>query len=341
MPGSWPCYRTWEPPNFKASLNMTDPKFGWNKGTVPLKQLLLFSTLFLLPVALPTFFGWATGLFAVPVFCALAFSGPGAGKNLVSISLALAGMCSLALQQVDAFLFSIQVVPLGFALHHSTRTGESAVLSGAKGLAALVVTWLLFWGIYGAVAEVNPYQQLLMALDGALQQTLELSSSKEAGLSPEMVFGLNQAAEAMRETIPKVLPGLLLSMAIVTVWLNMIVINMLTARITGNAPWGSYATWKLPEPLVWLPVAAIATMLFGTGTVQEVGIWLVMIAGLLYLFQGLAVLMTLLTRWRVPPLVRTILYVVCFLQSYGLLSLALLGLIDVWFNLRKNQESNI
>lgn len=319
---------------------MTDSGFGWNKGNFPLKQLLLFSTLFFLPVALPTFFGWATGLFAVPVFCALAFSGPIAGKNLLYISLAIAGMGSLALQQVDVFLFSIQVVPLGFALYHSARVGESAVLSGTKGLAALVVTWLLFLGLYGAVAEVNPYQQLLLALDEALQQTLELSSSKEAGLSPEMVLGLNQTVEAMRETIPKVLPGLLFSMATVTVWLNMVVINNIAARITGTAPWGSYATWQLPEPLVWLPVGAIATMLFGSGTVQEIAIWLIMFAGLLYLFQGLAVLMTLLTRWRVPPLVRTILYVVCFLQSYGLLLLALLGLIDVWFNLRKNQESN-
>jgi uncharacterized protein YybS (DUF2232 family) len=320
---------------------MTDSRFGWNKGTVPFRQLLLFSTFFFLPVALPALFGWATGLFAVPVFLALAFSGPGSGRNLVSISLALAGLCALALQQVDVFLFSIQVVPLGFVLYHSTRIGESAVLSGAKGLTALVATWLLFLGIYGAVAEVNPYRQLLVTLDGALQQTVELSTSKDADLSPEMVAGLNQAIEAMRETIPKVLPGLLLSMAIMTVWLNMVVINSLATRITGSAPWGSYATWKLPEPLVWLPVAAIATMLFGSGTLQEIGIWMVMVAGLLYLFQGLAVLMTLLTRWRVPPLVRTILYVVCFLQSYGLLLLALLGLIDVWFNLRKNQESNI
>lgn len=340
MHGSWPCCRTWETPSFKLSLNMTDSRFGWNKGAVPLKQLLLFSTLFFLPVALPAFFGWATGFFAVPVYFALAFSDPGAGRNLVSISLVLAGMCALALQQVDVFVFSIQVVPLGFVLHRSARIGESAVQSGAKGLAVLVATWLLFLGIYAAIAEVNPYQQLLLSLDGAVQQTVELSSSKEADLSPEMIAGLNQAAEIMRETIPKMLPGLLLSMAIMTVWLNMVVINSLAARITGSAPWGNYATWKLPEPLVWLPIAAIATMLFGRGTIQEAGIWMVMVAGLLYLFQGLAVLMTLLNQWRVPPLVRTVLYVICFLQSYGLLLLALLGLIDVWFNLRKNQESN-
>lgn len=319
---------------------MPDSGFGWKKGSLPFSQLLLFSILFFLPVALPSFFGWATGMFAVPVFYALAFNGLGIGKNLLAISLALTGIGALALQQVDAFLFSIHVVPLGFVLYYSARTGEPAALSGAKGFIALLVTWLLYWGVYGAVTGINPYHQLLKMLDGALQQTLELSSSQEAGLSPEMVLGLTQATAAMRETMPKVLPGLLLSMLLVTVWLNMIVINGLMARTTGKAAWGAYATWKLPDQLVWLPIGAAATMLFGSGTVQEVGIWLVMIAGLLYFFQGLAVLMTLLTRWRVPPLVRTILYVVCFLQSYGLLLLALLGLLDVWFNLRKNQESN-
>lgn len=319
---------------------MRDSWFERNKGIVSLKQHLLLSLLFFVPVALPAIFGWATGLFAVPVFFALSLNGTRSGKNLIVVSLAVAGIASFTLQQVDAFLFSIQVVPLGFALYHSALIKESIVPSGTKGFFTLVATWLFFWGMYGIVAEVNPYQQLLGILDGALQQTLELSNSKEAGFSPEMILELNQAVEAMRSITPKILPGLLLSIAIVTVWFNMVVINSLSARMTGKAPWGSYATWKLPESLVWLPVAATTTMLLGSGTIQEIGIWFVMIAGLLYFFQGVAVLMTLLARWRVPPLIRIILYVVCFLQSYGLLLLALLGIIDVWFNLRKNQESN-
>jgi uncharacterized protein YybS (DUF2232 family) len=199
---------------------------------------------------------------------------------------------------------------------------------------------LLFWGGYGAATGINPYSHLLEVLDLGLRQTLELSSSKEAGLSPEMVLGLNQATVAMRETIPRLLPGLLVSMVMITVWITMMLTNGLTGRLTGTAPWNEYATWRLPEHLVWIPIGAIAVMLFGAGLLHDAGAWLVMIAGLLYFFQGLAVFIALLERWRVPPLVRMILYFMLILQSYGLILLAVLGLVDVWFNLRKKNENN-
>ena len=64
-----------------------------------------------------------------------------------------------------------------------------------------------------------------------------------------------------------------------------------------------------------------------------------MLSGLLYFFQGLAVFNSLLGRWGVPLFVRIILYFVFFIQSYGLIILAILGLSDIWIDLRKNIES--
>lgn len=309
------------------------------KGVLPFNQILLFSIIFSLPVVLPSYFGWTTGMLAVPVFCALSFNGASTGKSVIVVSLVLVGVVALVLQQTSAFLFSINAVPLGFVLFHSTRTGKTAARSGFEGLGTLLAVWLLFWGIFDAVTGVNLYQQILATMHSALEQTREVSSSQEAGFTPEMVLGITQAVAAMQETIPKMLPGLLLSLLSVTVWLNMVIINSLMARITGKAPWGVYSTWKLPEQLVWLPVGAVAAMLLTQGTVQKIGIWLAMIAGLLYFFQGLAVFMTLLTRWRIPPFIKTILYLACFLHTYGLLLLTSLGLLDVWFNLRKKQKN--
>ncbi len=142
------------------------------------------------------------------------------------------------------------------------------------------MTWLLFWGVYGAIAGTNPYSELLKILDLGLQQTLELYSTKEAGLSPEMMGSLIQVTNIMRETIPRLLPGLLMSMLTITVWINMVLVNSLAGRLTGTAPWGSYTTWKLPEQLVWLPIVATLVVLFGNGSVQDAGTWLLMLSGL-------------------------------------------------------------
>lgn len=319
---------------------MGDSGVGLKQLSVPSGQILLLGLLFFMPAASPSLFGWLTGLLAVPVCCLLALNGYDTGKKQIALSLLVAGLGALLVRQWEMFLFSLTFVPLGFALFKSAHAGESAAKSGAKGLAVLGLTWLLFWGIYGGVAGINPYNHLLTVLDLGLQQTLELSASKEAGLSPEMVLGLNQATTAMRETIPGLLPGLLLSMVTITVWINMVLANGLAGRLTGTPPWGPYASWSLPEHLVWLPIVAIAVVLFGDGPLRDAGAWLLMTVGWLYFFQGLAVFIALLERWRVPPFVRMILYIVFILQSYGLLLLAVLGLIDVWFNLRKQHENN-
>jgi hypothetical protein len=318
---------------------MVKPGFGWKISPVPSGQILLFSALFFMPALNPSLFGWLNGLLAVPVFYLLSNNGYNTGKKQLALSLLIAGLGALLAQRVEVFLFSLTLVPLGFTLFKSAGAGEPAAVSGAKGLVALCITWLLFWGVYGAVAGTNPYSELLKILDLGLQQTLELYSTKEAGLSPEMMGSLIQVTNIMRETIPRLLPGLLMSMLTITVWINMVLVNSLAGRLTGTAPWGSYTTWKLPEQLVWLPIAAILVVLFGNGSVQDAGTWLLMLTGLLYFFQGLAVFNSLLERWGVPLFVRIILYFVFFIQSYGLIILAILGLSDIWIDLRKKIES--
>jgi uncharacterized protein YybS (DUF2232 family) len=64
------------------------------------------------------------------------------------------------------------------------------------------------------------------------------------------------------------------------------------------------------------------------------------ITGTLYFFQGLAVFVALLERWRTPTFLRVLLYVVFILQSYGMLMLTILGLSDVWFNFRRPRDKS-
>jgi len=319
---------------------MDDSRSGRQPFSLPPRQLLFLIALFFLPAAMPSVLGWLTGLLATPVFIPLAMHGSKRGLRLVAVSLIVAGTGAMLLQQIQVFVFSLTLAPLGIALFRSAQAGDSAARSGAKGLAALAITWMLFWTAQGMLTGANPYNLLLKALDLGLEQTLELSKSKEAGLSPEMLLGLSEATAAMRETIPRILPGLLSMMVMFTVWLNMVLINSLCGRLTGVAPWGTHAAWRLPDHLVWLPIGAVGLALFGQDSLENAGGWLIMISAALYFFQGLAVLIALFGRWRVPPFVRMILYLGVFLQTYGLLLIAVLGLIDVWCNFRKTKETN-
>ena len=241
--------------------------------------------------------------------------------------------------RLEFFLFSLTLVPLGYSLFRSAANQESAAVSGGKGIAVLGLTWLVFWGIYGTVMGMNPYRNLLQMLDLGFQQSLEFYASKEAGLPPEMMYTLQEVTSGMRKAIPALLPGLLASALVITVWVNMVTSSSVAIRFCkGVLPWGKYSTWKLPEQLVWVSITAITFLLIGTGDLQYTGGWMLLISGLLYFFQGLTVFIALLERWNVPVYIKGILYFVLIIQSYGLLILALLGISDIWFNFRQRIE---
>lgn len=299
-------------------------------------QLLVLSVLFFMPTLSPSLFGWLNGLLAVPVFYLLSVKGWQSGAMQLRLSLLIAAAGALLVQRIELFLFSLTLIPLGYSLFQSVGRQESAAVSGGKGIVVLGLTWLVFWGVYGIATGANPYRYLLEGLDLGFQQILEFYGSKEAGLSPETVYSLQQATKAMQETVPKLLPGLLASAVVITVWMNMTLGNSLISRFrNGVAPWGKYATWTLPEQLVWMPIAAIMVLLVGKGILQQVSGWIILISVLLYFFQGLAVFLTLLERWNIPVLVRIMLYFFLIIQSYSTLLLAFLGISDVWFNFRQ------
>jgi uncharacterized protein YybS (DUF2232 family) len=302
-------------------------------------RLLLFSAFFFAPALSPSLLGWLNGLFAVPVFYLLTVNGFRSGLTTLHISLVIAGIGALLMHRLDFFLFSLTVIPLGYSLFKSAANQESAAVSGGKGVAVLGLTWLIFWGVYGAVMGINPYKQLIEMLDLGFQQSLVFYTSKEAGLPPEMMFALQEVISGLRKAMPALLPGLLASALVITVLVNMIVSNTLANYFSkGVFPWGAYSTWELPEQLVWVPITAITLMLIGKGDLLHTGGWLLMLSGLLYFFQGLAIFIALLERWNVPVYIKGILYFILIIQSYGLLILALLGISDIWFNFRKRIE---
>jgi len=299
-------------------------------------QLLLFSAFFFIPTLSPALFGWLNGMAAIPVFYLLTVNGLKPGTRLLQASLLAAALGALLMHRMEVFLFSLTLIPLGYCLFHGAEQGDSAAVSGGKGVVVLALSWLVFWGILAAVTGTNPYRSLLAILDQGFVQSQEFYASKEAGLSPETVYTLQQVTKEVRETVPKLLPGLLAAVLVLTVWLNMLISNSLAARLPGGSfPWGKYANWQLPEQLVWIPIAAITLLLVGSGPIQYVGSWALLLSGLLYFFQGLAVCLALMERWNVPTYVRAILYFVLILQSYGLILLAFLGVGEVWFNFRQ------
>ncbi len=297
---------------------------------------LLIAAAFLMPVASPSLFGWIQGLLAVPVF--LLFKTTETEKQAtlyIRNGLIIASIGALLLNELTLLLFAMAMLPLGYSLYRSLRQGEDPVTAGGKGIISLGASWFIFWSVYGILAGINPYSSLLSMLDGSFAQIIEIYRTSSE-LPAEVLYKLEQVVEGTRAFLPRILPGLLAGSVILTVWLNQVIAGNLLRRFWPEENhWPEYSRWQLPDKLIWLVIAAAVLSLLGHGVIQSAGYCLVIISVTLYFFQGMAVFIHLLDRWKVPGYLRIVIYVILAVQSYGLLLLAMIGIGDIWIDFRK------
>jgi len=147
----------------------------------------------------------------------------------------------------------------------------------------------------------------------------------------------------LRENIPQItrfftgiFPALTLSGAIVTVWLNLLVGRRFLQRYFPGFPdFGDLASWKAPEKLVWLLIAAGGMVLAASDLLYVIGMNVLIVCSLIYLGQGLAIAGFLFRQKKVPLVFRAIFYTLLLVQQYLLIVVIAFGLFDIWIDFRK------
>jgi uncharacterized protein YybS (DUF2232 family) len=297
---------------------------------------LLVALFFFIPVLLPGLAGWLNGLLAVPIFLLLqtATGDKEAGLEIRN-GLLMAGLGALLLGRLPMLLFTLTMLPLGYSLHISAGQRKDPAQTGLAGVLVLTMTWLIFWTVYGIASGINPYIGLLTDMDAFMGQIITVY--RESGeLPPEALYALEQLITGVRELLPRILPGILGGTVLITVVLNMVISRVLLFKLAPEKVcWPPYSEWRLPDKAVWLLIFAFALLLFGKGGGGSVGVSLAFATGLLYFFQGAAVIIHALNRWNVPRVARLFMYVILGLQRYGILLVVVAGIVDTWADFRK------
>ncbi len=296
---------------------------------------ILLAVIYLLPASSPFGFGWVIGLLPLPVFYFLTILGEKRSLILFRNSLIIAGLIALVSHSLHSFIFALTMAPVGYSLHKSVLSGDDYLVAGAKGVIVLGTLWLGFWLIIGVTQGVNPYSQLLKMLDETFAQTHQIYSTR-SDIPADTILQLEEAVKLLRETIPKILPGILSGMILLTIWANLVFANRILHRLQAvTSPWPPFYRWRLPETFIWIVISSAIVLMVASGKISNLGLNILIVMSLLYLFQGLAIMIFYLEKWSVPRFLKFVLYGLLALQSYGLVVLVFLGLADVWLDIRK------
>ena len=154
--------------------------------------------------------------------------------------------------------------------------------------------------------------------------------------SPGRIEPYDARIEPLVDGLIRIFPGLMIMGTVLVSWANFLMARIFLMKRGLMSPDESdLRKWQAPEQLVWLLIASGFALFLFSGTASSLGLNGLIVFGLVYFFQGLAIVAFWLDRKKAPRFFRVLTYTLIALQQYLTLGVALLGLFDMWIDFRK------
>ena len=277
-------------------------------------------------------FGWMHLFLPLLVFFVLVKHGLHGGGRIVFIGGAMALVAGIVSQPPVALLLSFSLVPCGYVLARCGLAGKAPAAAGLRAAVTLGGCWLLLIGAFALASGTSPYGAAVSGLNSEINQMLQYYH-QSGNMSAEMRSVQEATLTQMKMVVPIVLPAMFASMILFTTWITMVLGNRLLMRYGGHRIWSEYRFWQLPDALIWAGIGSAVLAFLPMGPLRFIGINMLITLGIVYAFQGMAICVYAMNRWRVPLLLRSFLYVMIIFQAAILL--LVVGVADTWFDFRK------
>jgi uncharacterized protein YybS (DUF2232 family) len=256
-------------------------------------------------------------------------------RNVTVLAFLLSAAFSIIIGNSGNIIFPLTLLPIGIGLGFVAESKYSPAKAGIAVTALILIGWLVSGYLFFLTTGQNSYSEGLRAMDQAFTSLQEMYKSN-SDIPEDVIRDVVSGIETMRLATPSIFPSLLIATAIFTSWVNMVIGN----RIIRNSPseirvWPEFKYWRITEDIVWILIVAGIGCLIPVAVIKVIGLNLLLILGTVYFFQGIAVLLAMLDRFKAPRPVRFFIYVLLIVQTYSIFVIAILGVIDVWKDLGK------
>jgi len=183
-------------------------------------------------------------------------------------------------------------------------------------------------------ADIAPWKLIESYMAEVIKENMELY--RQLNISKEQIEVIRENTGQITRFFAGVFPALGISGSVLTVWANLLAGKMLMRVRKFSFPdFGDLTLWKAPERLIWIFIAAGGMLFFPWEGIVILGMNLLIIVCMLYLFQGLAIAAFFFRKKQIPRLFRFFFYGLLLIQQYMLVIVVTLGLFDLWVDFRK------
>jgi len=243
----------------------------------------------------------------------------------------------LALKVMNLYVSVMHVVLLGAlgpVLSEVLRKNLSIERTVIYSVAALAVMGLCVLFYYSLVEDAAPWHLIEIAIAGMVQANIEAYA--RLGTSPEQLDLIRSNAGQIAGVLTRLVPSFFLAGMSFFVWVNILIGKLLFVRKGMWYPdFGNLSNWKIPDKVIWLVIAAGALLFIPVTTIRIVSINVLIILLFAYMMQGLSIVNFFFEKKNLPWFLKTVAYILIFVQQLLLVLIIGLGLIDVWVNFRK------
>ena len=247
------------------------------------------------------------------------------GLSALSLALLLGGLQSII------FFAEYGVMALTMAEAIRRRWSVERVLLVATAV-PLAATALVMAGLFSS-ADVD-LSAMRQHFERELSRTLPQYLAEEGG---EVDGDLRTYIQQALTVVVRLLPSLFIISTAAGALINYSVVRLLWRRMEDQTlfPDLQLGQWKAPEFCVWVLIAGGLCSFMPLPSLRLVGLNVLLLVSLVYLIQGLCVMVFYLHKASVHPLFRGIAYLFLVIQPLLLLGVAAFGLFDLWFDFRR------
>lgn len=245
-------------------------------------------------------------------------------------------LCWLTMKP-EALVWLIQTAGLAIVLVVARKKDWSGIKTLLVGFAYLCVTFMIVFVAGSGHDPLDGYNKVVQAISEDMDQSLALYKDKTSGIYQ---VELENWFLQFKKVIIRFLPGILGSVFLLISLSNISVPKIYLAnRLKKEVFAPVFTQWKLPEPLIWAIITAGALAFLGKGILNVCGENTLLVMSSIYFLQGLAVVSFYFEKLKVHAFIRWITYILICIQWYGLILVVIIGVSDVWFDLRSRAPS--